>query len=73
STARSFVSAAARAPSLRSPTAALPRLRPSPSSLPGRRSSFSLPSRYLKRLRVYNASVHASVTLKCVRDPKKKS
>ncbi|CDY58182.1 BnaCnng32810D [Brassica napus] len=114
STARSFVSAAARAPSLRSPTAALPRLRPSPSSLPGRRSSFSLPSRnigalgctqsflplysvvaasqltshlnvnlrafcelsneligidkelkwYLKRLRVYNASVHASVTLK---------
>ncbi|CAF2157855.1 unnamed protein product, partial [Brassica napus] len=28
---------------------------------------------YLKRLRVYNASVHASVTLKCVRDPKKKS
>ncbi|XP_018488732.1 uncharacterized protein LOC108859336 [Raphanus sativus] len=51
SAARSFVSATARAPSLRSPTAALPRLRPSPSSsLPGRRFSFSSPSRNLGAL-----------------------
>lgn len=37
SAARSFVSAAARAPSLRPPPATLPRLRPSQSSLPRRR------------------------------------
>ncbi|XP_010437642.1 PREDICTED: uncharacterized protein LOC104721374 isoform X1 [Camelina sativa] len=37
SAARSFVSATARAPSLRSPPATLPRLRPSQSSLPRRR------------------------------------
>ena len=46
SAARSFAAATARAPSLRSPTAALPRLRPSPSSSPGRRFSFSSPSRF---------------------------
>ncbi|ESQ51064.1 hypothetical protein EUTSA_v10022939mg [Eutrema salsugineum] len=51
SAARSFVSATARAPSLRSPTTALPRLRPSsPSSLPGRRFAFSSPSRNLGAL-----------------------
>ncbi|KAH0900831.1 hypothetical protein HID58_040334 [Brassica napus] len=37
SAARSFVSATARAPSLRPPPATLPRLRPSQSSLPRRR------------------------------------
>ncbi|CAN6812711.1 hypothetical protein F2Q70_00010507 [Brassica cretica] len=50
SAARSFAAATARAPSLRSPTAALPRLRPSPSSSPGRRFSFSSPSRNLGAL-----------------------
>ncbi|CAN7012324.1 hypothetical protein BRARA_C04109 [Brassica rapa] len=50
SAARSFAAATARAPSLRTPTAALPRLRPSPSSSPGRRFSFSSPSRNLGAL-----------------------
>ncbi|CAN8327461.1 unnamed protein product, partial [Cochlearia groenlandica] len=44
SAARSFVSATARAPSLRSPSPTLPRLRPSQSSLPRRRfASFTNP------------------------------
>ncbi|XP_010467279.1 PREDICTED: uncharacterized protein LOC104747348 isoform X1 [Camelina sativa] len=47
SAARSFVSATARSPSLRSPSTALPRLRPPPSS---RRFTFSSPSRNLGAL-----------------------
>ncbi|KAF8112306.1 hypothetical protein N665_0065s0081 [Sinapis alba] len=44
SAARSFVSATARATSLRTPPATLPRLRPSQSSLPRRRfASFTNP------------------------------
>ncbi|KAL1215768.1 hypothetical protein V5N11_024306 [Cardamine amara subsp. amara] len=44
SAARSFVSATARAPSLRSQPATLPRLRPSQSSIPRRRfASFTNP------------------------------
>ncbi|CAN8272211.1 unnamed protein product [Cochlearia groenlandica] len=50
SAARSFVSATARASSLRSPTTALPRLRPTRTSLPGRRFEFSTPSRNIGAL-----------------------